>query len=138
LASENQFAQVDLSSGTLTVNQSTMTTFRGTFLGAGGGVGTLVKSGGGTLVLNPDNGGSFANTGAGPFVSTYGKLKVTGGTVAVSSFNSLPANPAAPTPDTITLDNGGTLRFDFSPIFTSVIDNATAVMSFSVDTAGAA
>ena len=40
--------------------------------------------------------------------------------------------------DTITLDSGGTLRFDFSPIFTSVIDNATAVMSFSVDTTGVA
>ena len=51
----------DPATGTLTVNQSATTTFRGTFLGASG---TLVKSGGGTLILNPYNGGSFSNTGS--------------------------------------------------------------------------
>src|SRR5439155_25215895 len=124
LASENQYAQVDLSSGTLTVNQAATTTFRGTVLGAGGaggGSGTLLKSGGGTLILNPYAGAAFSNT-TGPFASTYGKLKISGGTVAVSSFNSLPANPAAPTTDTITLDNGGTLRFDFAPLFVGALD----------------
>jgi autotransporter-associated beta strand protein len=128
LSSDNTFAVVDLGTGTLTLNQNVNTAFRGTFAGTGG---TLVKSGSGTLVVNPFNGAAFATgTTSAHLTSTYSKLAVNGGVFEFSQFNALPATPASFDPTAITLD-GGVLRNTAIPIFTSDISAVPAILTYA-------
>ncbi|WP_428940775.1 beta strand repeat-containing protein [Fontivita pretiosa] len=108
LTGYNQLSVLDLGSFTLTVNQSSNTTFKGTIIGPGG---TLHKTGSGLLVLNPYDGASLSQAAGTHTQSTYGKLRISGGTVSLGTFHSLPAPPAAPVLDTITLENGAALRW---------------------------
>jgi autotransporter-associated beta strand protein len=118
LASDNSYAVVDLGGGTLTVNQNTDTVYRGIISGGG----TFVKSGTGTLKINPLT-GSVNSTGL--LASAYDRIKVTGGMFDFSSFTSLPT-AATRVDDMITLDGGG-LRWSGSSTFTTTQSSVTTV-----------
>lgn len=115
LSGQNSYAQIDLGSGTLTVNQSIDTSYYGTISGTAG---TFVKMGSGTLVLNPYKGGTVNSAAALPFsANTFGKMQILGGTVAMQDVRTL-ADPGVQTDDFLTLD-GGTFRWDGADVFTS-------------------
>ncbi len=87
---------------------STTTYLSGSTTGAGSTNSTLWKAGPGTLTL----GQTLSITGLTSSVMGYNKLWVTdGGTVTLSSGNSIPNAPPALVADTYMLDNG-TLRFN--------------------------